>query len=201
MSARHPWAMLGEGFRIRPATQADHPALAGLIRQMDKSGLYERHFAHGDAPNQALLQRIAEADGRDRVVLLGVGADGTAIAHAEYVSVATVAEFALMVLPAWRGRGIGQALLAALLEIAVRSGQSRLHGLIQAGNTAAIRVARGQGFTVGIGDERTTVIVSRHIAQERAADPTVPQTGASITIPIPVRHDPDRTALHRCPGP
>jgi hypothetical protein len=29
----------------------------------------------------------------------------------------------------------------------------------------------------------------------------VPQTGASITIPIPVRHDPDRTALHRCPGP
>jgi len=141
--------MLGEGFRIRPATQADHPALAGLIRQMDKSGLYERHFAHGDAPNQALLQRLAEADGRDRVVLLGVGADGTAIAHAEYVSVAAVAEFALMVLPAWRGRGLGQALLAALLAIAGRSGQSRLPALIQAGNTAAIRWRAGRASPSG----------------------------------------------------
>lgn len=200
MSAPQPWAMVAGGFRIRHATRADHGALSGLIRHMDKPGLYERHFAHGDAPNQALLRRLAEADGRDRVVLLGVGADGTAIAHAEYVSVEANAEFALMVLPAWRGRGIGQALLGALLESAAGSNQTQMHGMIQATNTAAIQVARRLGFSVRIGAERATVIVSRHLAQERAADPSGPETGASITLPIPVRHDPDRIALHRCPG-
>lgn len=201
MSARHPWATVGEGFRIRHASPADHAALADLIRNMDKPGLYERHFAHGDAPNQALLQRLAYADGRGRVVLLGVGADGTAIAHAEYVSVAANAEFALMVLPAWRGRGVGQALLGALLESAAGSNQTQMHGMIQGANTAAIQVARSLGFSVRIGDERATVIVSRHLVPVRAADPTGPKTGASITIPISVRHDLDRTALHRCPGP
>jgi GNAT superfamily N-acetyltransferase len=109
-----------------------------------------RHFAHGEAPNHALLGRLAGADGHDRVVLLGVGAGGTVIGHAEYVAEAGAAEFALMVAPPWRDCGVGKALLAVLLATAADAGQRKMHGLIQAslapvGTAASRRLARSRG--------------------------------------------------------
>jgi GNAT superfamily N-acetyltransferase len=186
---------------IRKAIPGDRNALADFLAKMDREGLYERHFAHGEAPNLALLDRLARADGRDRVVLLAVGADGTVTGHAEYVAERGGAEFALMVLPAWRDCGLGTALLKALLEVAAPAGQREMHGLIQATNTRALMVARKHGFEVRSGDDCRTVIVSCPLSRQPAGALPGPVSDATSELPEPFRHDPDRTALHRCPVP
>jgi hypothetical protein len=85
VSAREPWADVAlRG--IRAAGREDRFEVAGLLARMDRDGLYERHFAHGEAPNHALLRRLDDVDGINRVALLAVGADDTAIGHAEYVA-------------------------------------------------------------------------------------------------------------------
>lgn len=196
MSAREPWARVA----IRAAGPADAEVIANFLASMDRDGLYERHFAHGEAPNRALIERLAMLDGRRRTMYLAVGADDTVIGHAEYVAGAESAEFALMVLPAWRGSGIGGELLGALLAAAARAGLAEMHGLIQATNTRAIRLARKLGFLARPGDDRTTVIVSRLCLATWNAE-TDHASSLCEMPPEPLRHDPDRTPLHRCPCP
>lgn len=200
MSARQPWALDAMEIRVRSASPDDRERVARFLAAMDRDGLYQRHFAYGEAPNQALLARLAASDLRDRVGILAVGPDGEIVGHAEYVAIAGRAEYALMLLPRVRGRGLGRRLLAALVEIATAAGQCELHGIIQAGNTPALQLSLRMGFRVVPGAERTTVIVSRELApvQLFASGQSHPNAADSPISPAP--HDPDRTPLHRGPG-
>jgi len=186
VSARQPWAESTQ-FQVRAAGPHDHDRIARFLAAMDRDGLYERHFAHGEVPNLALLRRMEALDQRDRVAVLAVGYDGEVLGHAEYVAEHGAAEFALMVLPVFRHHGIGRRLLHALLELATAAGQREMHGIIQASNTRALQLVRNSGFRLVPGADRTTVIASRQLSPSQ---------------PHPfIRHDPDRTSLHRRPGP
>jgi LysR family hydrogen peroxide-inducible transcriptional activator len=167
---------------------------------MDQDGLYERHFAHGEAPNLALLRRLDEVDGRNRVALLAVGADDTAIGHAEYVATDGIAEFALIVIPGLRDRGVGRALLAALIEQGIRAGLAAMTGIILATNTRALQLSRKLGFCVQPGEDRRTVIVSRPLCTVPNLAAGSSDAGSCAVSSEPANHDPDRTALHRYPG-
>jgi GNAT superfamily N-acetyltransferase len=161
MSAREPWA----GVDIRPAITTDGPAIRTFLAAMDRDGLYERHFAHGEAPNLALIDRLARLDGRQRTMFLAVGADSTVIGHAEYVADRETAEFALMLLPAFRGAGIGRQPAGRL---AVRGGSPPACKPCTASSRRPTRApsswhASGAS-TSRPGEERTTVIVSRPAA-------------------------------------
>jgi len=186
VSARQPWADPAQ-FQVRAASARDRDRIARFLAAMDRDGLYERHFAHGAAPNLALLQRLDAVDHRDRVAVLAVGYDGEVLGHAEYVAEHGAAEFALMVLPRSRHHGIGRSLLTVLQQIATAAGQSEMHGIIQASNTRALQLVRNSGFGLVPGVDRTTVIASCQLPPSQ---------------PLPfIRHDPDRTSLYRRPGP
>jgi GNAT superfamily N-acetyltransferase len=174
-------------FQVRAVSANDHDRIARFLAAMDRDGLYERHFAHGAAPNLALLRRMEALDQRDRVAVLAVGHDGEVLGHAEYVAEHGAAEFALMVLPRSRHHGIGRSLLTVLQQIATAAGQGEMHGIIQASNTRALHLVRNSGFRLAAGEDRTTVIASR-------------QLPPSQSLPF-IRHDTDRTSLHRRPGP
>ncbi len=163
MSARPPWTDELVPIRLRAAGPEDHERVARFLAAMDRDGLYQRHFAHGAAPNQALLSRLAATDGIDRVAVIALNLAGEALAHAEYVATDGGAEYALMVLPELRSNGLGRRLLSALQELAAAAGQRQMHGIIQAGNTPAIQLALKLGFRVVPGADRTTVIVSRDL--------------------------------------
>lgn len=202
MTARPPWMGEMQEFRLRSATPADRSRIERFLATMDRAGLYERHFSHGEGPNLALLQRVDRIDHRDRVTILALGHDGEVVGHGEYVAQDGAAEFALMVLPRFRARGIGRRLLRALLDIATATGQRTLHGMIQATNARALKLAADCGLRPQPSGDRTVVIVSRALIASAAA--TVPAGLAAIAAgnPIPiVRHDPDRTPLHRRTGP
>lgn len=200
MSARQPWAFDAMQILVRTARPDDRERVARFLAAMDRDGLYQRHFSHGEAPNLSLLARLAASDLRDRVGILALDQDGEVLGHAEYVAIAGRAEYALMLLPRVRGLGLGRRLLAALLEIAAAAGQRELHGVIQAGNTPALQLSLRMGLRIVPGADRTTVIVSRELAPvQLATDGTSHPADGDFQI-LPASHDPDRTSLHRSPG-
>lgn len=201
MSARQQWTDQLMPIRLRTAGAEDHDRVARFLAAMDREGLYQRHFAHGEGPNLALLARLAAADGIDRVAVIALNHAGEVLAHAEYVATDGGAEYALMVLPELRGFGLGRRLLAALQELAAAGGQRQMHGIIQARNTPAIQLALKLGFRVVPGADRTTVIVSRDLEPARFTATVEDRSGAEPD-PLPhALHDPDRTPLYRRPGP
>lgn len=157
MSARLPELALP--VRIRRAGPADRRDVARMLAGMDRDGLYHRHFSHGDAPNAALLKRLDEVDGRDRMVVVAQGPDGRVVGHGEYAPDGSGVEFALMVLPAWRGRGIAGAMLRQLAREARAAGHEEIHGQIQAGNTAMLYLAQAAGFACEASDEPAVLVV------------------------------------------
>lgn len=200
MSARQSWALDAVQIRLRTAGPDDRERVARFLAAMDRDGLYQRHFAHGEAPNLALLARLAATNGRDHVGVLAVDSAGEVLGHAEYVALGGSAEYALMLLPAVRGIGLGRRLLAALLELAAAAGHRALHGIIQAGNTPALQLSARMGFRVVPGADRTTVIVSRELAPVQSGANGLPRPDADDHPTLPGLHDPDRTSLHRCTG-
>ena len=195
MSARQPWADELLAPPLRRASPQDRERVAQFLAAMDREGLYERHFAHGEAPNQALLRRLDLLDQRERVAILALAHDGAVLGHGEYVGEDGEAEFAIMLLPLLRGRGVGTRLLGALLESARNAGQTRLHGVIQATNTRALQLVLRNGFRIIPGDDATVVIVSREL---EAALPAQTPGVAGHGYPDPAnRHDFDRTSLYR----
>jgi GNAT superfamily N-acetyltransferase len=201
VSARQPVAEMSRQFRIRSAVPSDRGQVERLLAAMDRAGLYQRHFAHGDAPNQALLKRMSLLDHRQRVAVLALAAEGDVIGQAEYVAEDGAAEFALMVLPQYRGQGIGKRMLQALIDIAMAAGLDRMHGMIQAANRGAIRVARECGFQAVPGDDRAVVIVSRTLPARGDTAPDRPAAETADYPPTANRPDPDRTPIHRRAGP
>ncbi len=159
MSARLPELALP--IRIRRAGPADRRDVARMLSGMDRDGLYHRHFAHGDAPNAALLKRLDEVDGRDRMVVVAQGPDGRLVGHGEYAPDGAGVEFALMVLPAWRGRGIARAMLDELAREASAAGYAKMHGQIQAGNTAMLYLAQAVGFACEASEEPSVLMVTQ----------------------------------------
>lgn len=172
MSGRLPALMVP--VRLRTAGASDRPAVARLIAGMDREGLYQRHFAHGDGPNTALLKRLEGADGRRGAVLVAEADDGRLVAHGEFVADDGGVEFALMVLPAWRGLGIARRLLDRLHRQAAAAGHRRMHGYVQSGNTAMLRIAQELGFTCEGSDDPAVMLVSRPLSPGREAWPSIP---------------------------
>jgi GNAT superfamily N-acetyltransferase len=139
--------ILPAGLRIDPATERDVPEILTLIQALAE---YER--MSGDV--------IAD-EARLRVALFGSAPAAEAVlarAGAEPVGFAlwfhTFSTFLgrrglyledLFVVPQWRGRGVGRALLAHLAQIAVERDCGRMEWSVLNWNEPAIRFYRGLG--------------------------------------------------------
>lgn len=84
-----------------------------------------------------------EWDGRDAEAahVLAEDAEGRPIGTGRLLPDGHIGRIA--VLPAWRGRGVGRAIMAALLELARRRGLARVH---LAAQTGAVSFYEGLGF-------------------------------------------------------
>jgi putative acetyltransferase len=141
------------GVRIRRAGVGDaeafaevmsHPqVLAGLLQQpFASTEIWRSRLAEYDTPGKSDLLLVAEMDGRV-VGNAGLHATGTAVRrrHAMTLGIA--------VLPAWQRRGLGSALMGALLDAADNwLGCLRLELTVYTDNVAAIALYRRFGFEV-----------------------------------------------------
>jgi GNAT superfamily N-acetyltransferase len=132
---------------VRPAGPDDAPQVAHFIRELaryerleDQLDLDEARLrAHLGGPQPACSALLAEADG---------GAVGFALFFASYSTFRTrpcLYLEDLFVLPPWRGRGIGLALLRAVAAVAVARGCPRLDWSVLDWNAPAIGFYQRQG--------------------------------------------------------
>ncbi|MCQ4158568.1 GNAT family N-acetyltransferase [Roseomonas sp. GC11] len=134
---------------IRDATEADLPAILAILNQAIRETLAVWHTE--EATLEARLSWLRERQGRGLPVLVVAEGD-TILGFASYgdfrpfAGYAQTVEHSIYVDPAAQGRGLGSALLAALLERARAAGLHVMVGAIEAGNTASIALHRKAGF-------------------------------------------------------
>jgi GNAT superfamily N-acetyltransferase len=132
---------------IRPATPADVPAIAALIRALaeyeklahevvlDEADLH----AHLFGPRPAAEVLVAEADGR------AVGFALFFPTYSTFLGKPGIYLEDLFVVPECRGRGLGKGLLVALAKLAADRGCGRLEWAVLDWNEPSIRFYQSLG--------------------------------------------------------
>lgn len=138
---------------VRPAAPADVPLILALVRELAE---YERAADQVVATEESLMRNLfGEGFGRGPVAEALVGEiDGASQGFALYFSnfstwLATSGIYLedLYVRPAWRGHGLGRALLTRLAQIAVERGCGRLEWAVLNWNEPAMGFYRTLGAT------------------------------------------------------
>ena len=120
---------------LRPARPADLAALLALEAMFPGDRLSPRQFRRHLASPRARL-RVAMFKGTLAAYALTLLRRGSAVARL----------YSIAVDPAWRGHGLGAALLIDAQEQALRAGCDRLRLEVRADNAAAIALYRHAGF-------------------------------------------------------
>ena len=139
---------------LRTRTDDDLDVLFSIAADLDT---WEERNPWSPAPLtrerfDARLKRAAESDEPDDTVTFVVAVEGTAVGSASlfhFDSFARHAEAGISLLPDVRGRGIGTAAIAQLVEFGfVRRNLRRIHLQAIASNAGAIRAYQKAGFVV-----------------------------------------------------
>jgi phosphinothricin acetyltransferase len=134
---------------IRDATEADLPRILAITNQAiaESTALWTIAPATLETRGAWMRERqaagfpvlVAEQDG----AVAGFGSYGSFRPHDGYLH---TVEHSLYVDPPAQGRGLGRALLTALVARAQAAGLHAMVGGIEAGNTASIRLHTAAGF-------------------------------------------------------
>jgi GNAT superfamily N-acetyltransferase len=133
--------------RIEPATERDVPVVLSLIKALAE---YER-MARDVVADEALVHAsLFGAAPSAEVVLARVGAEPVGFAvwfhnYSTFLGRRGLYLEDLFVMPEWRGRGIGRALLVHLAKVAVERKCGRLEWSVLDWNEPAIRFYRSLG--------------------------------------------------------
>jgi ribosomal protein S18 acetylase RimI-like enzyme len=121
---------------IRPARPADEAALDDFFAALSPQSRYLRFFGPV-TPGSALLRRLlGDADGVDAVVAVR---GGLIIGHAMAADLAgRVSDIGVVVADAWQGRGVGAALMRALVTGAQARGLTSMTMDVLPGNQRII---------------------------------------------------------------
>lgn len=177
-----------EALRILPATADDAAAIGAIYDEGVAAGLAT--FATG--PHTAAERRAWLADRGGRAPVWTGRAGGEVVAwsalapfsHRSWYS--GVGEYTVYVAGRAQGRGIGAAMLRALVAEAPRYGYWKLVGMILPENAAGLALAQGAGFRVVgthlaharlAGRWRDVTVVERHL-EVPVADGALTESGA-----------------------
>jgi len=133
--------------QIQPATEADVPLILTLIKALAE---YER-LGHEVVATEAMIhESFFGATPHAQAVIARMGGDAVGFAiwfstYSTFLSRPGIYLEDLFVLPAWRGKGVGKALLRHLARIAVDRGCGRIEWSVLDWNETAVRFYRSIG--------------------------------------------------------
>jgi GNAT superfamily N-acetyltransferase len=132
---------------IQPATLADVPLILSFIRALAE---YERLSDHVVATETTVRETLFGSRSSAEAVIARVGDTPVGFAvwfhnYSTFLSRRGLYLEDLFVLPEWRGRGVGGALLEHLAQVAVSRGCGRMEWAVLDWNEDAIRFYRGLG--------------------------------------------------------
>ena len=136
-----------ETIRLLPATADDVPIILTMIKALAE---YERMSDEVVASEASVRESLFGERRAAEVVIAWSGAEAVGFAvwfqnYSTFLSRTGLYLEDLFVLPQWRGRGIGRALLVYLARIAVSRGCGRLEWSVLDWNDTAIRFYRSLG--------------------------------------------------------
>jgi acyl-CoA synthetase (NDP forming)/RimJ/RimL family protein N-acetyltransferase len=136
----------GTTLRVRPVEPGDEDDLFGFLTALSLDSRAFRFLSLGVNLRVAARQ-AADVDGRDRVGLVALGADGSLVGHAMYVRIdADRAEVAFAIADDLQGHGLGTVLLGLIADLARHAGISRFVALVRSDNRRMVQVFRESGF-------------------------------------------------------
>lgn len=132
---------------IRPAKSADVPIVLRLIKALAE---YERLTHEVVATETSVRETLFGSRPRAEAVIACAGDEPVGFAvwfhnYSTFLSRPGLYLEDVFVLPEWRGRGVGRALLRHLARIAVSRGCGRMEWAVLDWNEPAIRFYRGLG--------------------------------------------------------
>lgn len=156
MNRDHGAAMItfssgGETVVIRPIGAADFELERAFVRGLSlQTGI--KRLMSPRQPTDDELRRWTDVDQWREVAFIAVTLKtgherGVGVVRYVVDDTEEIAEFAVVLSDAWQHRGLGRAMLSALIEHARRAGLQRLVGPTLAENDAMIGLARSLGFT------------------------------------------------------
>jgi acetyltransferase len=149
----------GTPIALRPLLPEDEPALQDLFAHMSREDVRLRFFTPMRELKHALAARLSHLD-CSREMALVAQQDGMTLGVARYSADPDrrSAEFAVAVRSDWHGRGVGQLLMARLIEVAQQSGISALVGLVLHENKPMLKMCRKLGFSIAPEPNDATVL-------------------------------------------
>jgi acetyltransferase len=140
---------------FRPIRAEDEPAVVEFHRGLSDRSVYSRFFAAiplAERVSHRRLARICFADYDRELSLVVMAADEPArILAALRLTrrhASRDADFGLLVLDAWQGRGLGKLLVGELVRVARAEGIGRVHGIVLADNRRMLEICQKSGFGV-----------------------------------------------------
>src|SRR5580704_10622657 len=149
----------GTPIALRPLLPEDEPALQDLFAHMSREDVRLRFFTPMRELKHALAARLSHLD-YSREMALVAQHDGMTLGIARYSADPDrrSAEVAVAVRSDWHGRGVGQLLMARLIEVAQQSGISELVGLVLHENKPMLKMCRKLGFSIAPEPNDATVL-------------------------------------------
>jgi acetyl coenzyme A synthetase (ADP forming)-like protein len=146
----------GHSIRVRALRPDDKERLLRLFRRQSPESIHYRFFGAKSTLNEAELRYLTELDFHSHVGLAAVrgsGADEEFLGVARYIrrdgerpETTHRAEFAVAVVDAEQGRGVGTLLLEHLARIARRNGVTTFEADVLGDNRKMFEVLKGGGF-------------------------------------------------------
>ena len=141
----------GEVLKLRPIRPEDADLERAFVAGMSEQSRYRRFMQHLPALTPQMLARFTQVDYDRELALIALAGDPPAeaiVAVTRYVGNPDreSAEFAIAVADAWHGRGLGRAMMQALIACARKRGFRRLVGLVLASNEPMLAMCRKLGF-------------------------------------------------------
>ena len=138
----------GRRVRIRALHTCEAEPIRALYRRLSDTSRYLRFLSPMPTPPDAVVRALACVDHRRSVAL--VAEDARADAEGRVIGLAgfSAAEVAVVVRDDWQGRGVGDALVATLLDAAEARGFHRFVASIAADNPAMRKLLARYGRVV-----------------------------------------------------
>jgi len=139
----------GRSVTIRAIAPSDEAVLLAAFGRLGPQARYWRFMRAMGEPDRKRLRAALASIAERGLAIAAVGDEGI-VGTSMFVRDAdpSCCEFAISVIDAWAGTGLGSAMLRMLVDAARDRGVREMEGIVLAGNEAMLRLARRMGFTV-----------------------------------------------------
>jgi acetyltransferase len=142
----------GTPILVRPIRTDDESLVASFVQVVSVESARNRFLGRRKL-TPADIHQLTHIDYRKEMAFIAIATtsgEPAEIGVARYVCDEFGGEFAVLILDAWQGLGVGRVLLAALAEYASSMGVEQLHGITYTTNKGMLGLARTAGFEVSL---------------------------------------------------